>query len=155
MFGAIYAGFNLIGLVIQLAVTPKLFERLGVGATLRDTGNASVFADTLVLEASGMPNSMAFFLGMRLYFEQSTPAIFGDGVGCVMSASLFRLGSKPIVGGVARFPEPGNTSLGVTAGMQAAYGSILYQVMYRNSAAAFCTPATANMSAGLVVHWTP
>ncbi len=34
VFGAIYAGFNLIGLVIQLLITPRLFARLGVGATL-------------------------------------------------------------------------------------------------------------------------
>lgn len=33
-FGAIYTGLNLIGLVIQLAITPRLFDRLGVGATL-------------------------------------------------------------------------------------------------------------------------
>jgi len=34
VFGATYAGLNVIGLVIQLAVTPKLLDRLGVGGAL-------------------------------------------------------------------------------------------------------------------------
>lgn len=34
VFGAIYTGLNLLGLVVQLAVTPRLFDRLGVGAAL-------------------------------------------------------------------------------------------------------------------------
>lgn len=128
----------------------------GIGATLRDVGTASLFADTLVLEAAGMPNSTAFFFGMRPYSGASVPAPFGDGIGCVMgSNSLFRVGSKAIAGGVARYPELGNTPLSATAGAASAYQSVLYQVMYRNSAASFCTPGTVNTTAGLLVHWTP
>ncbi|MBA3394226.1 MAG: hypothetical protein H0T89_16380 [Deltaproteobacteria bacterium] len=34
VFGAVYTGFNVIGLAVQLALTPRLLERLGVGVAL-------------------------------------------------------------------------------------------------------------------------
>jgi hypothetical protein len=123
---------------------------LGRGATIVDTGIASLSADTLVLEGSGMTSSLALYMQGDLAVP--TPAPFaGDGLLCV-GGVILRLGSKTNVAGASRFPEAGNPSISVR-GQVTVPGTRAYQVWYRN-AAAFCTGATFNLSSGRIVTWT-
>ena len=71
------------------------------GALLGGTGLASVSADTVVLNASGMPSTTAlFFQGTAV-----TGAVFGDGLSCAGGAASIRLGSHLISAtGTASFP---------------------------------------------------
>lgn len=124
---------------------------LGHGARVVDTGIASLSADTLVLEGSGMPNSLALYMQGDL--AVAAPAPFaGDGLLCVGGAIL-RLGSKVNVAGASRYPEVSNASIHVR-GQVTAPGTRSYQVWYRN-AATFCTSATFNLSSGTIVTWAP
>ncbi|MBK7876849.1 MAG: hypothetical protein IPJ77_14080 [Planctomycetes bacterium] len=124
---------------------------LGRGATLVDTGIASLASDTLVLNGAGMTNANALYLQGAL--AATNPAAqLGDGLLC-MGGTIIRLGSKANAGGASRYPEVGNASVSVR-GAVTAPGTRAYQVWYRN-AASFCTSATYNLSNGLIVTWAP
>ncbi|MBK7875835.1 MAG: choice-of-anchor E domain-containing protein [Planctomycetes bacterium] len=120
------------------------------GAALTASGASSITGDTLVLATSGMPNSNAIFLQGNDLADPLT--VFGDGLRCI-DGSLIRLGTSAIAGGSASYPSPVQLPVSVRAGI-AAPGMRYYQTYYRN-AAAFCTPATFNVSNALAVHWAP
>lgn len=124
---------------------------LGHGARIVDTGIASLSADTLVLEGSGMPNSLALFMQGDLAVVPLAP-FAGDGLLCV-GGPIVRLGAKTNVAGASRYPEVGNASIHVR-GQVLVPGTRSYQVWYRN-AATFCTNATFNLSSGTLVTWAP
>ncbi|MBL8860527.1 MAG: endonuclease [Planctomycetes bacterium] len=125
---------------------------LGVGATLRGLGAASVGADTLVLAGGGMPNSSALYFQGTSAQSSSAGAVFGDGKRCA-AGTVVRLATKTNAGGASQFPDPGDPSVAVRGGCNA--GDVrFYQVWYRN-AAAFCTSATFNLSNGYRVVWRP
>lgn len=124
---------------------------LGHGATLVDTGIASLASDTLVLNGAGMTNANALYLQGSLVTTNPAGQL-GDGLLC-MNGSIIRLGSKANVAGASHYPEAGNASVSVR-GAVTAPGTRAYQVWYRN-AAAFCTIATYNLSNGLIVTWAP
>ncbi|MBK7874685.1 MAG: hypothetical protein IPJ77_02870 [Planctomycetes bacterium] len=119
----------------------------------RLTWSGATNPDTLVLSSSGMP-SVSSVAAIFLQGDQRTGGIvFGDGVRCVDGA-LIRLGSKPTLGGSASYPEVGNPSVSVRGGVVPGSASTrFYQTYYRNAAAAFCPPATYNITNGLVVVW--
>jgi hypothetical protein len=75
----------------------------------------------------------------------------GDGLRCV-GGSIIRLGTKVNVAGASSYPG-GSTPISVQ-GNDAAGNRRSYQCWYRN-AAAFCTPATHNMTNGVTVLWSP
>ncbi len=118
------------------------------GGNLASTGNASVSADTFVLQGSGMPNSSA------LYFQGTTQisVVFGDGLRCV-GGTVIRLGTKNNVAGASSYPNAGDQSVSVR-GMVPSGATRDYQCWYRN-AAAFCTASTFNLTNGLDVTWAP
>jgi uncharacterized membrane protein len=121
------------------------------GARLAATGIASIANDSVVLAGSDMPNAAA------LYFQGTTQSgagagvAFGDGLRCA-AGTIVRLGTKANSGGASRYPTAGDASVS-TRGLVTAPGTRTYQVWYRNSAA-FCTPATFNLSNGLSITWT-
>ncbi len=126
----------------------------GVGALLGSAGIASVSADTLVLNASGMPGT-----GTALYFQGTgqaaagAGAVFGDGKRCA-SGTVIRLGTKTNAGGASSYPTGGDLAVSVRGAVPAAGGTRTYQTWYRNSAA-FCTPDGFNLTNGLSVAWIP
>ncbi len=121
------------------------------GASLAASGSASLSVDTLLLTGSGMPDVSA------LYFQGSSPAngglgnVFGDGLRCA-AGTIVRLGTKTNAGGTSLYPSTGDTQVSVR-GQVTTPGLRAYQVWYRN-AAVFCTPATFNLTNGLLVIWT-
>ncbi|MFO1009139.1 MAG: immunoglobulin domain-containing protein [Planctomycetota bacterium] len=120
------------------------------GATLRATGATN--PDDVVLQGSGMPNT-ASAIYLKGDADNGAGVVFGDGVRCV-DGSLIRLRTKQNAGGASQFPEVGEPSVSVRG--QTPSGSGLtgyYQVYYRNSAAAFCPPATFNVTNGLRIDW--
>ena len=118
------------------------------GARLQVQGAARLSNDTLVLGATGMPNSSA------LYFQgtlQSASA-FGDGVRCA-AGSIIRIAAKTNLAGASSYPGAGEQPVSVRGAVPA--GAVRhYQVWYRN-AAAFCTPSTFNLTNGVSVSWVP
>jgi hypothetical protein len=125
------------------------------GALLEATGwtqyDPITGTDSVVLHGSGMPaTSTAIYLKGS---DTNLGAVFGDGLLCVDGA-LIRLRKKINVGGQSRFPEPGDPSLSVRGGTPEGSGLVArYQVYYRNAAAAFCPPATFNVSNGIAIDW--
>ena len=108
--------------------------------------------DSVVLHGSGMPASVS---AIYLKSDASNPAgtVFGDGVSC-LTGSLIRLRTKINVGGASQFPEPGDPSVSVRGATPPGSGLVgHYAVYYRNAAAAFCPPATYNISNALSITW--
>lgn len=121
----------------------------GVGGALRARGRASLSADSLHLDGSGMPN------GSLLYFQgtqELAPFVFGDGLKCTGGA-LIRLRTLFNVGGASTYPEVGGPLLSAQ-GHVSAPGTRYYQARYRNSAN-FCTSASFNYTNGVAVVWNP
>jgi Tol biopolymer transport system component len=129
------------------AANAGCLNSLGFGAALAGSGAGSLGGDTVVLQASGMPNSTA------LLFQGTTPSagtFFGDGVRCV-SGTIVRIATRTIVGGAMQFPAAGDPSLSVRGNVSSP-STRAYQVWYRN-AAPFCTPEPFNLSNGWRIDW--
>ncbi len=122
-----------------------------VGSNLRAMGQPRVASDTVTLSATGMTGSLAiFFQGA----SQTAAVVIDDGIGCV-GGPIVRIASKPITSGVSSYPESGDVSISVRGAIPVAGGTFYYQTFYRNAAAAFCPPATANRTNGIAVPWAP
>jgi hypothetical protein len=130
------------------------------GALLGWTGNASVGADTLVLNSSGeRPASLTVFWQGA---NESAGTSFGDGVACFSNPGLRRLYFKNASAGTATAPQGAEASvsarsaaLGDTLSMGA---TRIYHTFYRDPDPAFCaspTGSTFNTSNGLRVIWAP
>ena len=65
---------------------------------------------------------------------------------------MIRIGTKTASAGVAVYPEAGDAPISVKGLLAADGGSRGYQAWYRN-AAAYCTPATFNMTSGTRIIW--
>jgi hypothetical protein len=119
------------------------------GGNLTATGNAQVSADTVLLTGTNMPNSSV------LYFQGTTQigAIFGDGLRCV-GGMVIRLGVKMNIGNTSSYPTGADLPVSVKGLLPPAGGTRFYQGWYRD-AAAFCTPATFNLTNGIAITWTP
>jgi hypothetical protein len=123
------------------------------GARLSASGIASLSADTLVLSANGLsPTPAMFFQGTQRQ-NGGAGSVFGDGLRCA-GGTIIRLGAMPTVGGASQYP--GTASDPVSVRGQIAFSGVLrtYQGWYRN-AAAFCTPATFNLTNGVEIRWAP
>lgn len=120
------------------------------GALLSATGAPN--PDTVVLHGTGMPPTVsAIYLKGDLNTSGGT--VFGDGVRCV-DGNLIRMRTKQNAGGASEFPEAGEPLVSVRG--QTPPGSGLtgyYQVYYRNASAAFCPPATFNVTNGYRITW--
>jgi len=121
----------------------------------RLTARGSVDPDRVELDLSEtLPSSLCFFLQGRSVL--GTPTSFGDGVRCI-GGHLARLGAATTTGGAARYPAIGDPSI---SSRSAALGDLIrpgtfryYQVHYRDTDPAFCTPATFNASNAVMVRW--
>jgi hypothetical protein len=125
------------------------------GALLNAQGGARVGADSLALAVSGLPATATALLFQGPVAAQGgsgTP--FKDGVKCIAMPTQ-RLGLKSAVNGFVLWGAPaGDTALSVSGGISPAGGAMLYQVWFRDPAP-FCNGATANVSNGVRVVWTP
>ena len=119
------------------------------GGRLTASGDAYVFTDTLVLDASNLTGAFCiFFQG-----DWAVPPVpIDDGVGCV-GGNLFRLGTKAVVGNTSRYPEGGDTGISVRGHLPPTEVRRFYQCFYRNAAASFCPPATSNRTNALIFDW--
>lgn len=125
------------------------------GASL--TGSGAPFSeypvpggpDTVRLTASGMPSTAT-----ALLFKSSLivpPTIFGDGLRCC-GGNILRLSTGVATAGSVTFPLAGQNPLSVK-GSSPAGEQACYQVYYRNATAAFCPPATFNVTNSYVINW--
>ncbi|MBI5364658.1 MAG: S8 family serine peptidase [Planctomycetes bacterium] len=121
------------------------------GAILAASGSAVMAIDDVVLDASDLTGRSALFLQAN---TQTFALGAGDGLGCLGSSAL-RLAVKPIGGGTALYPEPGDLPLHSRGTVPPLGGTLYYQVVYRNADASFCTSATSNRTNGLVITWSP
>ncbi|MDZ4774323.1 MAG: hypothetical protein SGI72_14440 [Planctomycetota bacterium] len=123
------------------------------GGALVAVGSASLAADTLLLRASRMPN------GSALYFQGTNRSAggagqpFGDGLLCT-SGAVVRLGTLMNGASTSQFPPSASLSLSVLGSVVTAASTRHYQVWYRD-AAAYCSPATFNLTSGTSVTWLP
>jgi hypothetical protein len=125
---------------------------LGVGAHLAGSGNASISADSLVLQGSQMSNSSALYFQGTTQTSSGAGSAFGDGLRCA-GGTVIRLGTVANVGGASSYPSGSQVAVSIKGGLSA--GDVrTYQVWYRN-AAPFCTPSTFNLSNGVEVPWAP
>ncbi len=111
--------------------------------------DGSVLADSVTLHGSGMSNSTCIFLQGTGVVD----TVLDDGVMCT-GGSLVRLRSRRNVAGASSFPDSTDTvTLSMRGGVVPGSGQVrMYQTYYRN-AAPYCTPATANLTSGVIVHW--
>lgn len=120
------------------------------GALLTTTGTTT--PDTVALTCTGMPASVSSIF-LKADATSSIPAVFGDGLRCI-DGQIIRLGLRQAVSGVSAYPGPSNLPVSVRGMTPPSSGLIgYYQVYYRNAMAAFCPPATYNISNGLVIEW--
>ncbi|MCY2958991.1 MAG: hypothetical protein NTY35_02410 [Planctomycetota bacterium] len=110
--------------------------------------------DRVTLTGSMMPNSAC------VYFQGSplAPVLFGDGIRCVNNPFQLQLGTRTNAGGssfVGGAPGPAISLQGFLVTPLPAPCQRAYQCWYRNSNPTFCTPATFNMTNGLLIDWQP
>jgi hypothetical protein len=120
------------------------------GALLESSGTPN--PDTLLLTASLMPatSTCIYLQGDALALDG---LVFGDGLRCV-DGTLIRLRIRTNNAGASQYPEPGELSVSTRGLVVPGSGDVRgYQVYYRSAAAAFCPPATFNVTNGVRVVW--
>ena len=129
------------------------------GATLTDSGQSSLAADTVVFTTTGeKPIAVSIVLQGTAEIVGGTP--YGDGIRCVGGA-LKRLYIKNAVGGSITAPGPGDPTVSARS---AALGQPIppgvmryYMVYYRDGVPFACPPspgtATFNSTSGRQVRW--
>jgi hypothetical protein len=122
----------------------------GLGGKLVGVGQTSVSNDQLVLTASQMSGGFCVFLqGSNL----PTPVFYGDATRCI-GGSLIRLKQRPVVGGSASYPVPGDLSVSARGSVPATGGTRSYQVAYRDPLLSVCGTGFTITSAVSVI-WVP
>jgi hypothetical protein len=76
--------------------------------------------------------------------DPAAPVVFGDGLRCV---------GVPLVRLAATFAFLGQVSHTFGHGAMAGTGDFYYQLWFRNTPAAFCTPDAFNLSNGRIINW--
>lgn len=126
------------------------------GARLVATGHASIALDSVVLAATGLPNTLAvFFQGINAPGAGSG-VDFGDGLLCARGFSN-RLATKAVVSNYsfAGRAFPNDRRLSELGSLPASGGLYHYQVWYRDLDPVFCSPAVFNLTNGLDILWKP
>ncbi|MBK7876646.1 MAG: hypothetical protein IPJ77_13015 [Planctomycetes bacterium] len=115
------------------------------------TASGELATDTVVLEGSGMPATVAC---IYLQGDALADTTFGDGVRCA-GGTLLRLRTKVNSGGASAFPDSTDTvTLSQRGGVVVGSGvTRQYQTYYRNSAGLFCPPETFNVTNGYAIVW--
>jgi Tol biopolymer transport system component len=125
---------------------------LGLAGRLVALGGASIASDSLLLRATGMPDSSALFFQGTTQQTGGAGAVFGDGLRCA-AGNVRRLAIRMNTAGSSWLPSNGSPPLSIVGGIVSPT-TAYYQVWYRNSAA-FCSPSTFNLTNGLSVAWQP
>jgi hypothetical protein len=102
------------------------------GATLTGTGFSTMGSPTSIVLRS--PS-----------IDPSSPIAFGDGLRCVNAVGLVRLAATTASGGTATHT--------FGHGAMAGTGTFYYQLWYRNTPTAYCTPDGFNLSNGEQLDW--
>jgi hypothetical protein len=123
------------------------------GALITASGVASVSNDSLVLTASGMPNTPMILLQGLAAQNAGAGVPFGDGLLCTGSPTI-RLGAKVAVGGTTQYPGLGDLSVSVRGQIPPIGGSRIYQAWFRDNGP-FCTASNYNVSNAISVLWMP
>lgn len=89
--------------------------------------------------ASGTPASVT----MRSRSREAVPVVFGDGLRCVASDTLVRVGAAFAIGGTSTRAVTHNSGP----------GTFSYQLWFRNKPAGFCTPDAFNTSSAYELVW--
>lgn len=124
----------------------------GTGSEVVDAGVASLSSDTLSLNASSVPGSIAVFVQANVLASGGQGHVYGDGVSCLGGIPL-RLGVETVTNGTATYPGPGDAPISVR-GFVVDPSVRYYQVWYRDPAS-FCTGDTFNLTNGLATTWAP
>lgn len=124
---------------------------VAVGGQLEWLGWASISADTCRLSGQGMPNESALYFQGTQQQSGGFGSAFGDGLRCA-GGTLVRLAVRMNSGGASMYPYSGDPSISVRGGCSP--GDVrTYQILYRN-AAAYCTPATFNLTNAVQIQWS-
>jgi hypothetical protein len=123
------------------------------GALLGAQGVASVAADSLVLGATGVSNSVVAFFQGTTAVRGGAGVAFGDGLRCAGGTTV-RIAAVLASANQASYPSPGDVAISVRGALPSNGVERLYQAWYRNSAS-FCTSAAFNLSNAVRVRWMP
>jgi hypothetical protein len=122
------------------------------GAHITATGTHDATTDLVVLHGTGM-NATGNCIFLKGGVEDPAAFVFGDGITCA-GGSQIRMRTKPLTAGAADFPTPGDPSVSVRGGTLPGSGLLgIYGAYYRNAAAAFCPPATFNITNSYKILW--
>ncbi len=124
---------------------------LGLGGSLFASGIASISADTLILSASRLPNTLALYLQGTTRLNGGLGATFGDGLRCA-GGSIMRLGMR--TGSFSQCTGPGNAPMSIKGQVITPGATRTYQVWYRDPAA-YCTPDPFNLTNAWEITWSP
>ncbi|MBI5362375.1 MAG: hypothetical protein HZA53_04290 [Planctomycetes bacterium] len=113
--------------------------------------NGTTNPDTIVLTATHMP-AAASSLFLKGGTNVASGILFGDGVRCV-EAPIVRLGTVQNSAGSAQYPPTGGVPVSVRGGNVPGSGVTAYYQDYYRNAAAFCAPATFNITNALQIVW--
>lgn len=122
------------------------------GARLYATGRA--VGDDVVLQVHGVPPN-AFAQFVRGDASSASGLAVGDGVRCA-DGTLVRFGGQFAACGVVQYPRASSAdvALSIASGTSPGSGATReYQALYRDAAAGFCNPSTANLTNAYRVTW--
>ncbi len=122
------------------------------GAHIGGAGFARITNDSLLLTTMQTPNQSVLFFQGTIRQAAGAGLAFGDGKRCA-GGTVIRLGIKIPVGNTASYPVGADLPIHAQ-GQVTTPGTRTYQGWYRNPAA-FCTPATFNLTNGIEFVWTP
>jgi hypothetical protein len=122
------------------------------GALLMAQGIPSVSKDSMTLSVGDLP------LGTTVIFMQAPrladrPSVFGDGLMC-LGGPVLQLAMKRASGGASMFPDSRDASLSRTGKIPSAGGTVIYQVLYRDSYP-YTGRGQFNLSNAWLTPWAP
>ena len=123
---------------------------------LAASGSAHVAADSVVLRGSTLtPSAIGLFFQGTLAQGGGNGTAFGDGLLC-SNGSVVRLGVRQASSGIVRFGYcvGSDAPIHVPGLIGPGGGTRFYQLWYRDPAA-FCSPATFNLTNGVRIDWMP
>lgn len=123
------------------------------GALIQADGSSSLSAETLTITASEVSPGFVTFFSSPLVNQQGGLAEFGDGVRCIAS-NITRIAGGFPVSGATTIPLAGGAPVSAQMLVLAPGEKRCVQALYRD-ALSFCTPATFNVTNGLMLTWRP
>jgi hypothetical protein len=120
------------------------------------TGSGSLNA-AFRLSADIAPNYLGFGVMIKGNGQVASGSTYGDGIRCVDGAIVrfggHNAGSNGSPIGTWTYPNAVTEMPIAAVTAQPANETAVYQLVYRDNGASFCSPATANLSNGLLIFW--